>query len=702
MAQTGFDAAERPVPTLPQRPFGWKPGWSRFRGVKPSYARTTLVHWNTVVCALLATASAVEAGPPLDADPPSVLTSSLTEAAPPPSPSVGTDFLSDARMLMQIAACIGDAQLPSEWPSSVLQSHCAALRDLVERYRKNWIERTRALLTQAVPADVPKRVVYPFGGGDLFTALHAFPAAEEYTTISLESAGDIRNLASLSRQQLLDNLARTRDHLRCLFAVSHHKTTNLSEGSRAAMASEITFALIAFSVFDYEPTSLRYFRLDPEGNVVYLSSTDLDDKDAKPFANVEIAFRARQDAKAPVRVYRHFAANLDDKHFSANQPLALHLGSKGRVSVLVKAASYLLWFDTFSHVRAYLLDNADWMLSDSTGVQPSLAQAAGFEHECWGVFHGPFLANYSAAKDELLALWQASPRRALPFYFGYPDIDGHGHMMVARRTGTPRATSTATPTTGRVSGGAHWRIVTPKGPVHVWEPRGYDAATAGTVLYVHGFYTNVDKAWSQHALAEQFAGSRVNALFVVPEAPAGSGDDVSWPVLADLLAEVQKQLPGVETRGPIVAAGHSGAWRTLGLWADEAASKQVDNFILLDGLYGMDEKFQAWLARQPSAEEPRLTLVSADTAKRAASFLESIEGARRRAALPENYRQLTPVEKKVPVLDIAAGIGHMEIITTGKVLPVLLHRSSLRTIKPPRFIKPKPNPYREKDKVLSQ
>jgi len=650
-----------------------------------------------VALCLIATPIAAGAGPPLDADAPSV-----TVAAPPPTSlaapasQTGTDFLSDARLLMHLAACIGDAQLPSEWPTSLLQGHCTALRDLVERYRKHWLERTRSHLVKVVPADVPKRVVYPFGGGDLFTALHAFPAAEEYTTISLEAAGDIRNLASLNRKQLLDNLATTREHLRCLFAVSHSKTTNLREGSRAAMAGEITFALIAFSVFDFEPVSLRYFRLDSEGAIAYLNAADLDNKESRPFANVEITFRSRQDPKAPVRVYRHFAANLDDKHFAANQPLALHLGSKGRVSVLVKAASYLLWFDTFSHVRSYLLDNAEWILSDSTGVQPSLAQAAGFEQECWGVFHGPFLANYSAAKNELLALWQASPRRELPFYFGYPDIDGHGHMMVTRRTSRLASISTGQPATDHVSGGAHWRLLTPKGPVHVWEPRGYDAATAGTVVYVHGFYTNVDKAWIQHALAEQFAGSRVNALFIVPEAPSGSGEEVFWPVLSELLAEVQKQLPGIEARGPIVAAGHSGAWRTLGLWADEAASKQVDNFILLDGLYGMDEKFQAWVARRPATDEPRMTLVSHDTSKRAATFLESIEGAKRRSALPETYRDLTAGEKNVPVLDIAsAGLSHMEIVTSGKVLPVLLHRSALRSIKPPRFVKPKPNPYRD-------
>ena len=41
-------------------------------------------------------------------------------------------------------------------------------------------------------------------------------------------------------------------------------------------------------------------------------------------------------------------------------------------------------------------------------------------------------------------------------------------------------------------------------------------------------------------------------------------------------------------------------------------------------------------------------------------------------------------------MEIGSEFGHMEIVTSGRVLPVLLHRSPLRSIKPPRFIQPKP------------
>jgi hypothetical protein len=621
----------------------------------------------------------------------------------------GDDFIAEARLLSRLVACAGDAEMPAGWPSAVLKRHCALLREQRAKYQARWIERTRPFLARVVPADLPKSVVYPFGGGDLVTALATFPNADEFTTISLELAGDVRGVPSLTPKQLRASLDSTLENLRCLFAVSHSKTTNLKAGSHSSLPGEIAFALVAFSVFDYEPVSLRYFRLDAQGKLAYWKASELGavgvpvakDAGPNPFTNVEITFRARQDvkdgakdgAKAPLRIYRHIAANLDDAHFLGNRPLALHLAGKGQVAALIKAASYLLWFDTFSHIRSYLLDHAAWMLSDSTGIQPSLARAAGFEQECYGLFHGPFLAKNSHIKSEFLTLWQASPRRMLPFYFGYPDIDGHGHMMVTRRTGKTAATETSEPPVDQVSGGAHWRLQTEKGPVHVWRPRGYDAATAGTVIYVHGYYTNVDGAWVQHALAEQFAASKTNALFIVPEAPSGSNEEVSWPALADLLKEVERQLTGIKARGPIVAAGHSGAWRTLSNWAQDGQGnndRKVEVFLLLDALYGSDDQFQAWLARHPGSEEPRMTLVSKDTANRVAPFLEKVPAAKRRASLPETYRDLTPAERNAPVLEIASDLGHMEIVTTGKVLPVLLHRSPLKAVKaPPRFVKPK-------------
>jgi hypothetical protein len=86
-----------------------------------------------------------------------------------------------------------------------------------------------------------------------------------------------------------------------------------------------------------------------------------------------------------------------------------------------------------------------------------------------------------------------------------------------------------------------------------------------------------------------------------------------------------------------------------------------------------------------------MTLVSNDTTSRAVSFLQKIPTARRRATLPEAYRDFIAAEKNVPVLEVVSNLSHMEIITSGKVLPVMLRRSPLRQIMaPPQLINKKP------------
>ena len=62
----------------------------------------------------------------------------------------------------------------------------------------------------------------------------------------------------------------------------------------------------------------------------------------------------------------------------------------------------------------------------------------------------------------------------------------------------------------------HWRIATAQGAVHVWVPEGYDRESAGTVIYVHGYYTDADGAWRDHLLVaitvEELNGSAASAL----------------------------------------------------------------------------------------------------------------------------------------------------------------------------------------------
>jgi hypothetical protein len=100
---------------------------------------------------------------------------------------------------------------------------------------------------------------------------------------------------------------------------------------------------------------------------------------------------------------------------------------------MTKAASYLLWWKEFGEIRTYLLKNMVWMISDSTGIPPDQARAAGFEQIPFGRFDGPFLGGGNRPTDAFKKLW-ADDAQPLAFRFGYPDSTGHDHLVITRRS----------------------------------------------------------------------------------------------------------------------------------------------------------------------------------------------------------------------------------------------------------------------------
>ena len=103
-------------------------------------------------------------------------------------------------------------------------------------------------------------------------------------------------------------------------------------------------------------------------------------------------------------------------------------------------------------------------------------------------------------------------------------------------------------------GGEHLRVETEHGPLHLWRPAMYDPRTAGMVIYIHGYFTSVDQAWTEGHLAAQFRDSGRNALFIAIEAPQSSSEDVSWKSLEDLLRTIEDRVPFPLPRGPLVVA----------------------------------------------------------------------------------------------------------------------------------------------------
>jgi hypothetical protein len=407
-----------------------------------------------------AKAAPADAPPVATVPPPDVKVEPIAKAdaaveAAAPAPLAGQDFIEQARDLFRLAACGGDAPVPSRFDPKLIEAHCKGLTAKYADYKTQWADVAVPYIAALRPKTLPEQeIVYPFGGGDLMTALATFPDGVTYTTISLETAGDVRKIDTITPKKLDAELALNRLHLSKLFEKVHSRTVNLDLESRSDLPGEIVFDLVALALYGFEPVSLRYFKLNADGTLHYLEAPEIRSMEltgaakkrspeaiqADIFGNFEMQFKKTGEPNAPVKTFRHIAYNLDDKHLKADPSLLRHLEAKGKVPMMTKAASHCLWSDDFGLIRQYVIDHLVWMISDSTGLPVRIATKAGFVQDTYGIMEWPaafFVDNKNQPQitkdaEDMKKLWKTNPQKDLPFRYGYPDNKSHGHMMVTR------------------------------------------------------------------------------------------------------------------------------------------------------------------------------------------------------------------------------------------------------------------------------
>jgi hypothetical protein len=145
--------------------------------------------------------------------------------------------------------------------------------------------------------------------------------------------------------------------------------------------------------------------------------------------------------------------------------------------------------------------------------------------------------------------------------------------------------------------------------VAIFVPKGFRAGDAtNLVFYFHGWRNNVDDAFRQFRVAEQLAGSGVNAVLVLPEGPKNAPDSfggnleetgIFTSLVSDVLSTLETRGLVASTKpGSIVLAGHSGAYRVMAFILTRGGlTANVREVYLFDALYGQSEKFAHWIDR---------------------------------------------------------------------------------------------------------
>jgi hypothetical protein len=315
----------------------------------------------------------------------------------PPAPQdAPADLGAEARAWFDLLSC---RATPAGLDAKVIRAFCGRQRPALAAYRDRTLPALRAALDPLRGARVPTAVVVPFSGPDLASALAAYPDARSVTTLSAVPFGDVRGLDRL----------RDPAKLRALLDAIEAATRPLlaGHGGEALSGRAPAFALFltALAAQGLEPAGLRYFRLEPQGGLHFLTAKEVAAAaggGAEPLASAELAFvRAGDDAAAGARVHRHVAADLSDAGLARAPGVGAYLAARGKVAVLVCGAEGRL--SAAAGLRAAVLGRATVLLGDRTAPSAEEARAAGLGRE---VHPAPvaFCASAAGATEGLVVL----------------------------------------------------------------------------------------------------------------------------------------------------------------------------------------------------------------------------------------------------------------------------------------------------------
>ncbi len=294
--------------------------------------------------------------------------------------------------------------------------------DTIDTWRNQEIKITGA---------AKKTLLYPFSGPDFLNAYTLFPEHARYVFFSLERPGTLPDLESVTPGQFAKMLQDVRSAFHDIFERNYFITSYMTKqlttpwirGTVPVMATMM--ALMNRRIVRIEPLDLF-----PEINHSF------DVPDAKRprvlMRAVRIEF-ANPNASTTQQLY-YVSLDASDKALEF-YPDFLDWASRYKPStVLIKSASYLLHDQQFSKTRAMLLNAADVLVQDDTGIPYRYISQTPWQVKLYGRYHKPIRPmTYGYQKDLEAAYGAQQEATPLPFPFGYHWRGQQSGLIAAHR-----------------------------------------------------------------------------------------------------------------------------------------------------------------------------------------------------------------------------------------------------------------------------
>jgi hypothetical protein len=298
-------------------------------------------------------------------------------------------------------------------------------------------------------------VFYPFSGPDFLYVYKLFPQAEKYAMFALDPIGKIPTFDNENPQQVNQRLANARKSLEAILNWSFFRTLDLDVDLADQGVIPIIFLFMART--NNQILDVQYVTLDSSANVSVIdekTKTDIEQNRKKICQEQGIKFDscANSSAIIPVddvvlgvqidflpqgeenpRTLYYFSGNLDNNGMKG-RPQVKEFVSKFKTDKMVtylKAASYLMYLDSFTEIRDSILASSSNVLQDDSGMPLKAFDPQKWDFQLYGTYNAPISLFSGNTQADLRQKYRTDQNvKPLNFGIGYQFQVGTSNLML--------------------------------------------------------------------------------------------------------------------------------------------------------------------------------------------------------------------------------------------------------------------------------
>jgi hypothetical protein len=307
---------------------------------------------------------------------------------------------------------------------------------------KSWkvFERNRQSIkkwrSENLKSDYSLSVFYPFSGPDILHPLTFYPKAREIIMFGLEPTGGIPNIKDIEpaeiNQQLELLYKEDGERSTALYFVLNQAffvTTIMGRSIKPSSINGVSAIMLFFLARGgYDVLDMREVHITEDSNLAVGVSTE-----RNAINGVEVFFTEKGSRE--VKSARYFTLDIADSSGQVDRFNAYTRKHQPFTSI-IKSASYLMHWNTFSKIRNLILETSSSILQDDSGIPYRFFRNnSDWKVTHFGRYHRPipvFETLYQQTLDRDNRLHSLGP---LPFVYGYGYFVRNTtyHLLLAER-----------------------------------------------------------------------------------------------------------------------------------------------------------------------------------------------------------------------------------------------------------------------------